>query len=49
MEELNGSHVHRLENILTLRANLDAWFHDLKFWLERDPIVSQFLYIKSWC
>jgi len=48
MEELNGSHVHRLQNILTLNANLDTWFHELKIWLERDPMVMPiFIYIKS--
>lgn len=40
IEELNGSCVHRLENIITLNSCLDIWFHRLQIWLERDPVVN---------
>ena len=37
-DELNGSGVHRLENILTLSLDYHRDFDELKLWFE--PIVS---------
>ncbi|TFY67340.1 hypothetical protein EVG20_g3981 [Dentipellis fragilis] len=39
IEELNGSKVHRLENVLTLITPLHEYFARLKIWLEEDPTL----------
>jgi hypothetical protein len=33
-EELNGSDIHRLENIITMHSDLHNYFDNLKLWLE---------------
>lgn len=38
MDDLNGAGVHRLENILTLRADVCSYFDQLSLWFE--PLVS---------
>ena len=40
-DELNGDQIHRLENILTMRADLHATFDSLGLWLE--PTVRLYL------
>ncbi|KIY49502.1 hypothetical protein FISHEDRAFT_41664 [Fistulina hepatica ATCC 64428] len=42
IEELNGSKVHRLENILTLDSNLHDSFNRLKIWLEKNTDMTQY-------
>ncbi|KAJ3509951.1 hypothetical protein NLJ89_g4944 [Agrocybe chaxingu] len=37
IKELDGSNLHRLENALTLSADIHSWFSDMRIWLERRP------------
>jgi len=37
IDELNGTNIHRLENILTLDSVVHDWFDQLKVWLDRKP------------
>ena len=41
-DELNGSGIHRLENILTLDLNVYHLFDTLRLWLEPIESVSKF-------
>lgn len=40
VRELNGPGLHRLENVLTLAADIHRLFDKLHIWLERNPGVS---------
>jgi hypothetical protein len=40
LKELNGSGIHRLENVLTLTQNVHDLFDKLKLWLEHVEGVS---------
>ena len=42
-DELNGSNIHRLSNILTLSLDIHCWFDDLKIWLEPLGVRPLFL------
>lgn len=46
IQELNGTNIHRLENILTLDTNIHIFFDQLKLWLKKIPDVSGRVHIK---
>ena len=39
-KELNGSGIHRLENILTLNPDAHSFFDTLQLWLEPVEVVG---------
>ena len=41
-KELNGSEIHRLENVLTLSLSVHDLFDTLRLWLEPVEAVSNF-------
>ena len=47
-EELNGSGIHRLQNILTLNPIVHHLFDTLRLWLEPVGPVSNFLLHVNW-
>ncbi|KAI0246066.1 hypothetical protein BJV78DRAFT_1135986, partial [Lactifluus subvellereus] len=42
VEDLNGDHIHRLENIMTLSGDLHADFNALAFWLEETEELNRY-------
>jgi hypothetical protein len=40
VENLNGSKVHSLYNVLTMEKNVHDWFDRLEMWFERTVSVS---------
>ena len=41
--ELNGNHINRLENIITLDQSLHTAFNNLELWFKFSPVCFEYL------